>query len=252
MVTEPAAVVEPLLAFGLNGRQMLRSDADLLGMSESSYEGMSDDDLLRIVALAREDESGKFAPKGKTAWSLLAERHFDRVKGVVATFRHPKRPDVRIPRDERNDATQDAFIRLLRMLDNFKGSELPEYMAALRTCVIYACLDYCEQVMKREMGIGGSLDETLGEEENAAGRFDRRMAELAGRFQEAREKARDELGQLGEAIDKLSDDKRQCLRLTWEGFEPEEIASRLGTSLDNVYQLRSRGLKELRRLLDDD
>src|SRR6185503_15278584 len=99
---------------------------------------------------------------------------------------HPKRPDVRIPREERTDATQDAFIRLLRMLDNFKGKELPEYMAALRTCVIFACLDYCEQLMKQEMGIGGSLDD-IGDEEGAAGRFDRRMAELAQRYGEARD-----------------------------------------------------------------
>src|SRR5688572_32333411 len=106
---------------------MRRSDLDLLRMPESSYEELSDDELLRIVALAREDSTGRHASKGRTAWGLLAERHFDRVRGVVATFRHPKRPDVRIPREERGDATQDAFIRLLRMLDNFKGKELPEY-----------------------------------------------------------------------------------------------------------------------------
>lgn len=231
---------------------MRRSDSDLLRMPESSYEELSDDELLRVVALAREDGTGRYAAKGKTAWGLLAERHFDRVRGVVATFRHPKRPDVRIPREERNDATQDAFIRLLRMLDNFKGKELPEYTAALRTCVIFACLDYCEQLMKQEMGIGGSLDETVGNEEDAAGRLDRRMAELARRYEQARDEARDELGRLGEAIDKLSEDKRDCLRMTWEGFEPQEIAERLGTSVDNVYQLRSRGLRELKGSLDDD
>ena len=230
---------------------MRRSDADLLGMPETSYEELSDDELLRIVALARKDGTGRYASNGKTAWGLLAERHFDRVRGVVATFRHPKRPDVRIPKEDRNDATQDAFIRLLRMLDNFKGDELPEYMAALRTCVIFACLDYCEQVMKREMGIGGSLDEQISAEEDAGGKFDRRMAELASRYEQAREDARDELGRLGQAIDKLTEDKRDCLRMTWEGFEPQEIAERLGTSVDNVYQLRSRGLRELKGYLDE-
>jgi DNA-binding NarL/FixJ family response regulator len=44
---------------------------------------------------------------------------------------------------------------------------------------------------------------------------------------------------------------RQVLELTLDGLDVPQIASKLNTSKDNVYQLRSRGLKKLKEVLGD-
>ena len=45
---------------------------------------------------------------------------------------------------------------------------------------------------------------------------------------------------------------RSVIKLTWAGFSSKEIAARLDLSVQNVDQLRRRGLIKLKELLDDD
>ena len=56
-----------------------------------------------------------------------------------------------------------------------------------------------------------------------------------------------------EAIEAMEDErKRDVLLMTWDKVPDIEIAERLETSVDNVYQLRRRGLMIVREMLEDD
>ena len=58
---------------------------------------------------------------------------------------------------------------------------------------------------------------------------------------------------MGWAINQVSNDNyREVLQMTYQQQIPaEEIAERLGISMDNVYARRSRGLKEVETILRD-
>jgi DNA-directed RNA polymerase specialized sigma24 family protein len=56
-----------------------------------------------------------------------------------------------------------------------------------------------------------------------------------------------------EAIEAMEDErKRDVLLMTWEKVPDAEIAEQLETSVDNVYQLRRRGLINVRKMFEDD
>jgi RNA polymerase sigma factor (sigma-70 family) len=177
-------------------------------------------------------------------------RDIDRVRGLVAVWRLAG-ADVRIDGQDRDDVVQLAFVRLLQMLDGFRGERLPQYRAAMSTCIDYTCRDFCRGRMRSEMGIGGSLDETGGED-GAEGRFDALLARLGARRQEDVEAGRMGLEDLARAMERLpSQDMRDVLRLTLEGYSSREIAGRLSLTAANVDQLRSRALRRLRPELAD-
>jgi len=68
-------------------------------------------------------------------------------------------PDVRITPDDYDCAGQECFIRIVKMLGNFRGVGVGEFLGALRTCVSNTCMDYCRRRLTRERGIAGSIDE---------------------------------------------------------------------------------------------
>ena len=66
----------------------------------------SDERLLREIGEAR--DAGVPA-RSHDAALLLAARHHGRIRGLVAAFEFPGQPGVRIPTDEYDDVTQDAW-----------------------------------------------------------------------------------------------------------------------------------------------
>ena len=211
-----------------------------------------DDELLALVHAARADTGPAARETARRAWNELIERDVDRVRALVSVWRLPGR-DVRVDREDRDDAVQYAVIRLLRMLNSFKGSFLPQYRAAMATCVDYACRDFCRAKMRHEMGLGGSLDDQFPSDEGEGiGRFDDVVAEHSARVQADKEAGRGGLDALGHALKGLpSDGMRSVVSLTIEGHSSREIAERLGLSVANVDQLRSRGLRRLRPALGE-
>lgn len=76
--------------------------------------------------------------RAAAAWRALIARDIDRVRGLVAAFRFPGHEQVRIAEQDRPDAVQYGYERLLAMLPNFRGATEGEYTAALARCVLPA------------------------------------------------------------------------------------------------------------------
>ena len=216
---------------------------------------LSEEQLLALVVAGRGRREPDRRARAQNAWHVLVARNFDRVAGLVAAFRFPGHENVTVPPSDHEDAAQEAFIRALAMFATWQGEALGQFRRALRTCVSNTCMDYCRRAMTREMGLAGSLEETLPSagDEDARTRFDAELARIADRRHEQEAGGRDDLAALAWKIGRLPNEKsRDVIRLSMEGFSSREISDRLGETVDNVDQLRSRGLRELRRMGDDD
>ena len=221
---------------------------------KAKLHGASDEQLLAFVVAGREARRGEAWDLATAAWRHLAARHHDRVRGLVVAFRFPGHPDVRIAPDEYDDAAQECFIRVVKMLGNFRGVSLGEFLGALRTCVSNTCMDYCRRRLTRERGLAGSIDEpSPATDDDAYGRFDAAIGEIAERTQAQHTAARDELAALEDAISRLDNEQmREVLRRKMTGYSSAEIGDELGLTVANVDQLCSRGVRKLREVMSDD
>jgi RNA polymerase sigma factor (sigma-70 family) len=209
-----------------------------------------------IRRFARERDRGNM-PAALEIWTELCVRSYDRVRGRVKTFQFPG--GSRLPRADHDEATQDAFERVLAMGTNFRGHTGAEFRAALKRACWYACMDYGRELMAEDQHIGGSLDERYADTAEA-GRFDsvveaylRERADLEA-LDEAAEESRAAAESLVHwAIGQIDNDNyRIVLELTFiERLSGEEIAERLDITLDNVYQRRKRALAKLEKILRD-
>jgi RNA polymerase sigma factor (sigma-70 family) len=214
-----------------------------------------DELLLRRYADAR--DGGDLELAGEI-WKQLAVNNFDRVKQLVKAFRFSP-GGAGIPDHEWGSAASEAYLRVVAMGAGFRTREAGRFYAALVTCVQNSCRDFGRKELRHDRRAAGSIDTTF-EPDGEAGPFDAALAaydahlrEQAGEAIEA-EHSRVEAEELVEwAISRVANDSyRGVLELTWLRKLPaEEIAEQLGISLDNVYARRSRGGKELERILRD-
>jgi RNA polymerase sigma factor (sigma-70 family) len=229
---------------------MRRNDSDLLLVAERELDGLGDEELLRLVVLCRDGDQ-KSQCKPGVVWAELVARDIDRVRGIVAAFRHPA-SGTRVARDDIDHVAQDAYIRLLGM--SFRGTSRGEYRAAVWRCVTFQCMDHCRSAMEEDKRRAGSLDENLPSDEgDGKPKFEKEIAEMQGEWlseQEELDRLQERRAELDEAIPKIEDErKRRVLEMTREGCSTDDIAKELGVSEDNVYQLRRRGLKLLQQIL---
>lgn len=189
-------------------------------------------------------------------WEQLAIRNVDRMKGIVKAFRFGPGGKP-LPQADQGSAVSEAFIRVLSMGPNFEGREIGVYYAALVTCVQNACRDFGRKELRHKKHWGGSLDQTY-DDDGEAGPFDKLLADYdKARRAELEDTVESELAGAYAAdliawgISQIENDNyREVLELTHiEQLTAEQIADRLGITLDNVYARRSRGLKELERIL---
>lgn len=177
------------------------------------------------------------------AWSELVTANLDRVRAMVALWGS----GGRLSAEEQDDAVQLAMVKLWRnMVATFTGSSMGEWVNAARTCATFACLDV------QRAGAARSSRETAlepvprGEDDD---RPDWRLAEAAQaehRREGERAEARDFVAW---ALPRLADERRRLvIARTLDGVPAEAIAAELGVEMGNLYQLRSRGLKDLARL----
>lgn len=232
------------------------SDRDLLKATDRELERLRDEELLRLTVISRDGDHTSSKQAGK-AWETLVARDIERIRNLVASFRHPQHPGVRVASDDVDAVTQDAYIRLVGIA--FKGAAIPQYRGLMRSCVKYQCLDHCRAEMERDKQRAGSLDEQVRSGEGASRpRFE---TEVAQREQERiadEERLLAEAERLGDLRDRLteliatldSEQKRRVLEMTFEGRSTEEIMEATGESRDNVYQLRKRGITLIKKMLD--
>jgi RNA polymerase sigma factor (sigma-70 family) len=213
-----------------------------------------DDELIKRFCHHR--DSGDLE-QARELWERLAVANFDRVKQLVAAHRFPG--GEAIARDDLPDATQEAFLRVISMGAGFRESALGQFRAALRSCVANACLDFGRKQLRHERHAAGSLDERY-DPEGEAGPYDAAIArhslerEALGAEAAADEERSAEAHDLvAWAIARVENDShREVLEMTYlQKLAADEIADRLGITLDNLYARRSRGVKRLEEILRD-
>jgi RNA polymerase sigma factor (sigma-70 family) len=214
-----------------------------------------DELLLRRYADAR--DAGDLELAGEI-WGQLAVNNFDRVKQIVKAFRFsPGGPGI--PEHEWGSAASEAYLRVVAMGAGFRRREAGRFYAALVTCVQNSCRDFGRKELRHDRRAAGSIDTTF-EPDGATGPFDAALAaydahlrEQAGDAIEAELRRVEAEDLVGWAIGRVANDShREVLELTWlDKLPAEDIAGQLGISLDNVYARRSRGGRELERILRD-
>ena len=226
----------------------MRPDSDLLDVPGRDFRFLRDEELVRLLLLHR--RGGDHA-RAKEAWDQLVENVYDRVRTRVATWRWEGK-DVRIPADDVEDVTQLAIIRLGGIMENFEGSVLPQFRAFALTCAKNACMDWSRKEMNREKGLAGSIQDEVAGEEEAYSRFDAELGHIAERVAERDEERLEAQDAVEHGIALIpTEDQRAVVQMTLEGVPVDEIAAHLDTNPTNVYQLRRRGLKQLREVLGD-
>ncbi len=220
---------------------------DLAGIPESEDARLPDAMLLTIALSGRghPDDHARAA----RAWQHLVARRFDRIQIQIRAWRWPEQ-GVRVHPDDRDDAFSRAWQKAENMFLTHREPAVPAFDAGLRKAVEYACMDECRRRMRREQLLAGSLDEPVSgdEGEQARGRFDRAVLARDREVEEARGVAVDLLDGVRECLGQMrSEDMRVVMERTMDGAGVEAIMAERGLSRDNVYQLRSRALRQIRK-----
>ena len=182
----------------------------------------------------------------RASWKLLLEDNFDRIRAMVEAWGWDK-----LSADEREEAVLRAGVRLWRnMISTFQGTTMGEWVNATRQCVAYACADV-QRAAARRGGVEVSLDRPAGDAdgEGASG-YEWRMGRVAQQEQRRDEERAEARDLVARALPRMADARqRLVLERSLDGVPAQEIATELGVSMPNLYQLRSRGQKDLARLM---
>src|SRR4051794_38335775 len=190
------------------------------------------------------------------AWEQLAIQNIDRIKNAVKTFKFSA-GGKGLPNFEWDSAASEAYLRVIAMGSDFREREPGQFYAALVHCVHNACRDFGRKEFRHDKRAAGSLDQRF-DPESEHGPYDAALAAYDAKLREQSKDAvheehdRQEAEQLvAWAIKQIKNDNyREVLELTFnDHLNAEQIAERLGISTVNVYQRRSRGMKELEKIL---
>jgi DNA-directed RNA polymerase specialized sigma24 family protein len=202
--------------------------------------GLSNEELLRKFVASRAEGDGDGALHW---WGKLIEGNFDRVRAMVDL--NARR--YGLSADERQEAVQRSLVKLWRrMVHTFEGATMGQWVNATKKLVDFVCRDVQRDAARRssrETGLDADPESThpdwKGDE--LAHQRHRRDAEQA----EAADFVAWALPQL------TNERRRRVVERTLDGVPAEDIATELDVSMDNLYALRSRGLKDLRALREE-
>jgi RNA polymerase sigma factor (sigma-70 family) len=193
------------------------------------------------------------------AWDQLAEQNWDRINSAVKLFKFSKASGKGIPEVDQGSAASFAYLRIRAMGAHFRKQEIEAFYAAIWNATHNACRDFGRKDFRHTKRSAGSLDERF-DAESEAGRYSAALSAWdAARCEAAAEQEaeRAELQRQEDlvlwAISKIKNKNyREVLEMTFrDKLSTEEIAKRLGISMENAYQRRSRGMRELKKILDD-
>ncbi len=175
------------------------------------------------------------------AFKILVERYQKRAYGIaIGVLRNP---------EDAMDAAQEAFVKVFRNIDGFKGDS--SFYTWLYRIVVNVCIDHCRKHGKMKPV---EYDETFRRKDEAAEvvplTADTRPMHPGARFEQQ------ELGEvLGQALDSLSENHRAIIILREvEGLSYEEIAEamdcHLGTVMSRLHHARKNLQKALQPYLE--
>jgi DNA-directed RNA polymerase specialized sigma24 family protein len=216
---------------------------------------MADDpDDFFIRNFARERDRGDLA-RALEIWEDLALRSYPRIENQNRAFRFPGGRPLATPQD-RDDAAQEAYLRVMALGARFRGTTGAEFRAALTKTVWNACMDFGRRLLAYEKGIGGSLDERYdGDDEGSP--YDGALARWLDEREAAARDAEEDESQLAAQADLVrwaiahieNGNYRKVLEMTFGGVPAEDIAATLKIGIDNLYARRSRGMRALEKTL---
>jgi DNA-directed RNA polymerase specialized sigma24 family protein len=190
------------------------------------------------------------------AWDQLAVNNFDRIKQTVKAFLFS--PASRgIPEVDQGSAASAAYLRVRAMGAHFRKQEIEAYYAAIVHTTQNSCMDFGRRDLRHDKRKAGSLDQRF-DPDSEVGPYDQALANWeAERRRKAAERIADELHKqraenfVAWGVSQIKNDNyREVLELTYiDKLDGDEIAERLGISMANVYQRRSRGQRELEKIL---
>jgi RNA polymerase sigma factor (sigma-70 family) len=202
--------------------------------------GLRDEELLRRFVACREAGDGDGALHW---WGQLVERKFDLVQLLVD--RRASR--YGLSHDERDEAVQAALVKLWRnMVRTFHGTTMGEWVNSTKTLVETTCMDVQRKAAKnteRETSFDVADPETSNPDWKGAAKAEQTYLRDAEKAEAA--------GFVAWALPQIGDDRRRLvLERTLDGVPADEIAAELGVGMDNLYAIRSRAVKDLRKLKD--
>ncbi len=206
-----------------------------------------DVNLRRFVAARKIGDQGAM----RMHWNALLTDNFDRVVGLVYL-----EADGRLDHHEREEAVQGTFMRLTRrVIHNFRGTSMGEWVNAVKTVVHWACIDV-QDAAKRVSGKERSLDtiriDKDGEERSPWGKElyaeaeSRRAAEEEA-IEDAEERE-EHRAFLAGALPQLSEKLRAVAERDLADMPVEQMMEELGLKRDAIYQRRRRYILELEEL----
>lgn len=194
-------------------------------------------DVGQLITAAREngDVLGRLLERYRTYLTLLARVQIGRrLRGKA----------------DPADLVQDAFLEAHRYFDRFQGRTEPVLLAWLRQIL-------ASQTARLVRRYGGTqardveLERTVERElDSSSDLLDRGLVDR-GESPSGAAAMREQAVLLADALDRLPPDYREVIILRQlEGLAFDEVAGRMGRSVDAVQKLWVRGLDQLRRLVE--
>jgi DNA-directed RNA polymerase sigma subunit (sigma70/sigma32) len=198
-----------------------------------------DEHLRRFLAARRRGDADEM----RRWWEELLIDFVDRMDGLVAIAHRG-----RLDHDEHDLAVAMSLTRFsTNLITTFNGTSMGELVNACKTLARGICMDVQRRSIREHAREGPSLDAgwDLDREDEPAPVWE---ADEAARRFESFERSAEALDFLEWALPQVSDDRRRVLELTFHGAEVPDIAGELDITKDNAYQLRSRGMRDLKKL----
>ena len=228
---------------------MSESGSDSEPITPGDHNDDPESRLLRRYRLERRRGNNEAAVE---LWDQLVLHHYDLMRTKIA--RLATRGDFKwITINEVDDVAQEAYTRANTMALRFEQDTIGQLRAALIQTALHTARDYQRRLHVRKRDIAGSLDETRSGEDG--GEYNPWEAEVATGGDWTSEQALGRIGaqEIFAAIEKIPNaNQRAVIGMTWAGYDSKAIAAELGLTVNNVDQLRRRGLAKLRELLTDD
>ena len=213
------------------------------GGADQGSVGLRDEQLLRKFVACRDAGDGDGALHW---WGRLVEANLDRVRGMV---------DVRASRyglsaDEREEAVQRALVKLWhKMVATFRGTTMGEWVNATKQLVEFVCMDVQRRAAKqsaRETSLDARGDDPDDDGADWLG------DELALQWYARRGGARRRgcLRRLGAAADRRRPPAPGARAHARRRHRRRTSPPSWTVSMANLYAIRSRAVKDMRKLHD--